>query len=209
MIDAPKSTLTGAPGWESVPEQIVLAHLAALVPDGLPIVEIGSEYGMSTSILARYSRERTRVHAVDLFPGDLMDIHRANMVACGAVNKIIYHKGRSADVATKWPSRDEIALLFIDGDHHTEGVILDIEHWLPYVKRGGVVVFHDAAPMSNMAPHEQHYEVQAAIATWQRSRDADKAIEWGYAAREFVEAAPVDSMRVFVRVIKSRKPVQD
>lgn len=38
----------------------------------------------------------------------------------------------------------EIDLLFIDGDHTLEGVKKDWEMYGPLVRRGGVVVFHDA-----------------------------------------------------------------
>jgi len=35
-------------------------------------------------------------------------------------------------------------LLFIDGDHSYEQVMLDLEDWVPKVKQGGMVLCHDA-----------------------------------------------------------------
>lgn len=39
--------------------------------------------------------------------------------------------------------QDEIALLFIDGDHSRDAVRSDLHHWPPKVKVGGVVALHD------------------------------------------------------------------
>ena len=50
-------------------------------------------------------------------------------------------KGKSAEVAKKFT--EPIDLIFIDGDHSYEGVKADVESWLPKVKDGGIVVFHD------------------------------------------------------------------
>jgi predicted O-methyltransferase YrrM len=36
-----------------------------------------------------------------------------------------------------------IDLLFIDGDHSEEATKSDIIAWLPYIKQGGIIVFHD------------------------------------------------------------------
>jgi predicted O-methyltransferase YrrM len=36
-----------------------------------------------------------------------------------------------------------IDVLFIDGDHSYEGCKADIDAWFPFVKEGGVIMFHD------------------------------------------------------------------
>jgi predicted O-methyltransferase YrrM len=35
-------------------------------------------------------------------------------------------------------------LVFVDGDHSTHGVLADARHWLPALRDGGRMVFHDA-----------------------------------------------------------------
>ena len=37
----------------------------------------------------------------------------------------------------------KIDFIFIDGDHSYEACRADIAAWTPYVKRGGVIAFHD------------------------------------------------------------------
>ncbi len=50
-------------------------------------------------------------------------------------------RGFSADVAVD--VTDPIDLLFIDGDHSYEGCCSDIKTWLPKIKAGGTIIFHD------------------------------------------------------------------
>ena len=50
-------------------------------------------------------------------------------------------QGKSAMVGKQW--KEPIDLLFVDGDHSYEGAKLDIDSWLPHLKQGGYVVFHD------------------------------------------------------------------
>lgn len=38
---------------------------------------------------------------------------------------------------------DEVDFVFVDGDHSTNGVILDIQAWLPKIRKGGRLVGHD------------------------------------------------------------------
>jgi predicted O-methyltransferase YrrM len=42
----------------------------------------------------------------------------------------------------------DVDVVFIDGDHSRNGVMKDFQHWLPRVKKGGDIVFHDINLMS-------------------------------------------------------------
>ena len=42
-----------------------------------------------------------------------------------------------------WFNENKIKLLFIDGDHSYKGCHTDIEAWLPYMDKDGVMFFHD------------------------------------------------------------------
>jgi predicted O-methyltransferase YrrM len=181
--EAPTSYLTGVPGWESPSEQALLVKLAQDVPSDGVIVEIGAEFGMSSSLFAYGAAPAVDIYSVDLFPGDLMQKHLENLVSAGFAKKheggissrtkVI--KGDSADIGKRWDvivrhykgeNGTFIDLLFVDGDHTYKGVERDLSHWAGKVKPGGRIVFHDVAQHTNHSPHPQHFEVAAAIRDW-------------------------------------------
>lgn len=49
--------------------------------------------------------------------------------------------GDSKEVGKSW--KEPVDLLFIDGDHSIPGVVGDVRAWIPHVKIGGIVIFHD------------------------------------------------------------------
>ena len=200
---APRSVLTGVPGWETEAEQRALAYLAGNVPHKGTIVEIGAEYGMSTSLLTRYSTESVQVWAIDPFDESIFAQHRAAMTRLGVNHRGLYLNMTSDEAHKVYAKNDgaPIDLLFIDGDHSQRAVVEDIINWLPKVKIGGIVVFHDAAAYTNLHPHEQHKWVHMAIDSWRGVvKLNDDSLLPICDPADFVESIPVDSMRVFVRV---------
>lgn len=164
-----KSILTGAPGWETEPEQHLLAELAKQVPAGATILEIGAEFGMSTSIFAKFSPADVQVTSVDLFPnrpeyGSMLAVLRANLAELGLSGNTHQLAMDSVKAASHWDQ--PIALLFVDGDHSYAGVKADIAAWLPFVPVGGKVAFHDCACQTNKLPHSLHFEVTKAVSEW-------------------------------------------
>ncbi len=171
--NAPLSHITGVPGWENAAEQELLYALAQQVPENGLILEIGGEFGMSASLFIKGARETVRVYTVDLFPGNLLSDHRANLREAGfADGRSEQIQGASANVILGW--HEPIDLLFIDGDHSYEAVLADLNNWTPFVKPGGIVVLHDVAVETNPMPHPLHHEVKRALDMWQ----TDKAGIW-------------------------------
>jgi predicted O-methyltransferase YrrM len=188
--EAPTSYLTGVPGWESPSEQALLVKLAQDVPSDGVIVEIGAEFGMSSSLFAYGAPATVDIYSIDLFPGDLMAKHLANLAEAGFASRVEAQakqdggpgymcrtnviKGDSVEIAQTWPhyvagygrNGDWIDLLFVDGDHTYKGVARDLSFWAGKVKPGGRIVFHDVAQHTNHSPHPQHFEVAAAIRDW-------------------------------------------
>lgn len=78
-----------------------------------------------------------------------------------------------------------IDMLLIDGDHHYEVVHADIENWLPRIKKGGVVIFHDYAPTAHNL--RQFPELEGV------KRAAD---EWCKAHPEWTAQSGPDSLRI-------------
>lgn len=165
--DAPRSAITGVPGWETPDEQHWLFEYAANVPYTGFIVEIGAEYGMSASLFCKGAKPSVSITSVDLFPGDMLDKHLANLKEAGFAGRTKQVKGSSQQALTvEKVMVPTIDLLFIDGDHSYSGVVKDIALWTPLVKPGGVVAFHDCACATNRNPHLSHFEVTKAVSEW-------------------------------------------
>jgi len=122
------------------------------------IVEIGSFMGRSTACLALGSPNETKIYAIDTFQGNSKDFYSgrqfkgdgfykkflSNIASVGKSKMVEPIAGFSSDVGKTW--RKPIDLLFIDGSHLYEDVKSDFELFYPWVKKGGMVVFHDVSP---------------------------------------------------------------
>lgn len=134
-----------------------LANLAAQVPQGQAIVEIGSYKGKSSCYLAEGARNGNgaRVHCIDPWdlPGNLersqypvndpatREAFERQVEEMGLAEGITQRRAFSLEAVKKW--RAPIGLLFIDGDHRYSGALGDFQAWGRYVVQGGVVVFDD------------------------------------------------------------------
>ncbi len=161
--DAPRSTITGVPGWETEDEQHYLLQLASNVPENGQIVEIGAEYGMSASLFCAGAKPTVKIWSVDLFPGGMIQKHRTNLREAGYGERSTQIQANSN--LFQW-SNGPIHLLFIDGDHSYEGCRADISAWVKFVPVGGIVAFHDCANEANLMPHHMHFFVTRAVSEW-------------------------------------------
>ncbi|MEJ8545116.1 class I SAM-dependent methyltransferase [Brevibacillus borstelensis] len=153
-------TIRGIEGWLTELEQIALLHLPARV-DGLPgdIVEIGSFKGKSTVALGLgcffLSATKRKVFAIDPFgphvDPDYPDLYYTKdpyfhifleNVKSSGVGDIV-HSIRKLSTEAYVDCPNQIAALFIDGDHRYEGVQHDLQFYSPKVVRGGIIACHD------------------------------------------------------------------
>jgi glycosyltransferase involved in cell wall biosynthesis/predicted O-methyltransferase YrrM len=132
----------------SIPERLLLYSLAMELPDYNRVVEIGSYLGASTCFLAAGARSRTgKVYAVDTWTNLAMsegskDTYQEFLKNTEPLREwIVPLRGFSHEVANSFS--EKIDLLFIDGDHSYEAVQTDLKAWLPKVRDGGIVAFHD------------------------------------------------------------------
>ncbi len=68
----------------------------------------------------------------------------------------------------------KIDFLFTDGDHTYEGVKMDFEMYSPFVKRGGLVAFHDTcthAPEVNCGVDKFWQEIRTQHTSWEFVKD--------------------------------------
>lgn len=174
---APASHITGVPGWETYDEQELLQELAMKVPADGVILEIGGEFGMSSSIFAKASPPTTRVYSVDIrYAEGLGDQHKANLQEAGLADRVVLIAGDSQQkqTVTKFKKLEkQIDLLFIDGDHSIQGALNDLNLWTPLVPVGGSVALHDCANSTNRMPHLLHFDVTRALALFMEKEAAN------------------------------------
>ena len=150
----------------SYPERGFLFQLASDAPAGAQVVEVGSWMGASTCFLAAGLKGvGAKIFAVDNFQGlstcgedaawynrhfqalgaqSTLEIFRANFAALGLTERSEPVVSDSIAAAqTLAAKRGTIDLIFIDGDHSYAACQADIAAWAPFVKRGGVMAFHD------------------------------------------------------------------
>ena len=147
-------------------EQAFLYRLAFAAPEQAVAIEIGSWIGHGTCIMGLGLRgKQARLYAVDRFDtepatgGDLFCQKTLKKITARLSQREVFdqnirHFGLQ-DIVEAVPADSEAAigllplknesvdLLFIDGGHDLATVRRDIELYLPLVKPGGVIAFHD------------------------------------------------------------------
>lgn len=130
-------------------ERLLLYKLAlSLTNKTNCVVEIGSYLGASSLFLASAIKELGgQVYCIDTWSNEGMSEGQRDTFDEFLKNTepledfISPIRGYSVDVVKTF--NKEVDLIFIDGDHSYEAVKADVESWLPKVKDGGIVVFHD------------------------------------------------------------------
>jgi len=139
-------------------QEKTLYTLAAHLSPNSVIVEIGSFKGRSTACMALGSLNSTKIFAIDTFAGNKRDFTEGvqfeggnfyqtfenNMRKLGVFKKISPIIGLSSKIGLKW--KTPIDMLFVDGSHIYEDVKMDFQLFFPWVKPGGLIVFHDVSP---------------------------------------------------------------
>lgn len=102
-------------------------------------VNIGAGVGTSTIAMLEAS-PNIYVFEVDK---KLRGVAIKHLAAAGFAtqNRVSRVIGNSWDVGANWPY--QVDLVFVDGAHHDEAVMADIDTWLPKVKPFGYMLFHD------------------------------------------------------------------
>lgn len=121
------------------------------------IVEIGSAHGASSIILAEAARELNgSLICIDHFPEDYYGQEKFGNYGRKAFKKnikpyqdVVYHINLSSEAAKHQvfnilhELRKDLCILFIDGNHDYEAVKRDIQNYVPLVRSGGYIGFHD------------------------------------------------------------------
>lgn len=127
--------------YSTAEERALLARLAAEVPAGGCIVEVGCLYGGMTALLAESAPQAT-VTAVDIFEWHpdgqaSVDVARANLRQVGVTNASVVETD-SRRFATAW--QRPVDLVFIDGGHSYTACLADLCAW---EQKARVMACHD------------------------------------------------------------------
>jgi hypothetical protein len=123
--------------WET--ERSTLADLAAKVPRRGVVVEIGTAQGGSSYIINEATEGReVNIFSFDIAPSPEAFEHLAN-------TRVKIYPLSSLEGAQRWRDLcgEPIDLLLIDGSHAFQHVFEDIQMWMPWLRPGGVAMFHD------------------------------------------------------------------
>lgn len=134
-----------AEGWLNPGQAEMLYDLAAKVPFGGDVIEIGSYCGKSTIALAAATQGRNaHVYCIDTWPDDtIYHVFEENMARFK--DHVSWVKGRSDEVLHTFCG-GTIDLIFIDGDHEKPTVEYDFNKSFELLHPGGVLIMHDICP---------------------------------------------------------------
>ena len=172
-------TVSGPAAFEDNECRAYYDLLAALQP-GSVIVEIGLQFGRSSSIALQVAKARGLIYCgVDPFT----DPPEAKAEWIKMRDRICYfsclYPNKTKDVAAILPTAVDLAL--VDGDHLYDGVATDCQVLMPRIVRGGYLLFHDygreslpevySAAQAALAPLKDDWEELPTVGTlgiWRR-----------------------------------------
>ena len=130
-------------------------QLAAMIQRQKPraIMEIGTLRGGSLFALCRLADPSATIISLDLPRGPFGGGYAWYQIPlfrgfAGSDQALFLIRGNSHDPASEEKVRaalggKQLDVLFIDGDHTYDGVKRDFAMYSPFVKRGGLIIFHD------------------------------------------------------------------
>lgn len=108
-------------------------------------VDLGVDYGYSSFVLAEHNPGH--VYGVDVFEGDRGATYGSTLEQAQGycdelgLTNVTFIKDTFENVARTWTK--PVDILHIDGTHTHDAVAQDYQTWSPFVREGGVILFHD------------------------------------------------------------------
>jgi predicted O-methyltransferase YrrM len=133
----------------SFEERLLLLETALELPNDFLVCEIGSYLGASTAFLAAAAvLKGGHVHCVDTWDNVAMGLEPSQDTYATFLGNIFRfrpfitpHRGRASERAKDIGGGFD--LLFVDGDHSYESVRSDLSHYVPKLKKQGLLALHD------------------------------------------------------------------
>lgn len=127
----------------SVEEAKALAKAVNRVPENGIVAQIGAWKGVSTTMLLG-TRPDIYLYSIDIKPSNEEFETVEKILGKDALSRLERVLGNSGEM--DWQG-DLFDMIYIDGDHREPGVRADCQAWIPKVKDGGLVTFHDYIPL--------------------------------------------------------------
>lgn len=123
-------------------EAMALVRSVKRLPKNPIIIQIGGWKGTSTVAMIE-TRPDAFIFSVDIkpWPDERQNVEKYGLNA----KQVVRVLGDSKTMG--WPINLKADMIYIDGDHRYNGVRADCETWIPRVKKGGLIVFHDYIPL--------------------------------------------------------------
>lgn len=121
----------------SVNEVDLIKECVLKIPSTPAIVNIGANVGTSVCAMLE-ANPSCFIFSCDKKP---CPEERENLIKCGLPpNQVLRILGDSTEIFRRWPGY-EVDMVFVDGSHTIEDVMLDCENWKPYTRQ--FILFHD------------------------------------------------------------------
>lgn len=131
--------LTGEKYHQTITDVDALKDLANRLDKNPVIVNIGACFGTSAMAMIE-ARPDAYVFSIDVSPSP-KEMEHLTQARLYQLNRVVRILGRSQDVGLHWPWL--VDMVYVDGSHIYREVLEDIDRWLPTIKPGGIMVFHD------------------------------------------------------------------
>jgi len=134
--------------------------------------EIGNFHGGTLFYLCRAAVENARIISIDIRMSRFRKIAYRHFGKPG--QRLYCFEADSKSIMTRKKvarllGSRQLDFLLIDGDHSYEGVKSDFEHYSPFVRKGGLIAFHDIQPLGPDAP--EFYFVGGVPKFWKEIND--------------------------------------
>ena len=131
--------ITGEAYHQTIQDVDCLKELVQHLPDNPVIINIGACFGTSAMAMIE-KRPDAFIFSVDIKPS-IQEIENLREAGLYELCRVVRCLGRSQDIGKHWPGQTD--MVYVDGSHIKKEVVKDIDYWLPTIKSGGIICFHD------------------------------------------------------------------